>query len=190
MPSQPPIPPLLSSYLALPQESSLSLLTSVLGASSNWLVLRFLYSALTPHKAAETNDVSENETKVVFISWLRDWSFWKEGAKRLGVDLSKSSRITLIDGLGTGFGLGDKGIEQVEEKVSAAILKSKEDGSRVMVVLDGIDFLLAATDSSVGDLLDCVGELREVLLSSCPRSDIQPLTRMLTACLTRSYRFC
>ena len=162
MPSQPPIPPLLPSHFAPPPESSLTLLTSVLGATSNWLVLRFLYTALTSRKAPTARLASEDEAKVVLVSWLRDRSFWKEGAKRLGVDLLKSSSVTFLDGLGTGLGLNDRGIQQVEKEIMDATKKLKEDDSKVVVILDGIDLLLAATQTSVGEILDCIGELREV----------------------------
>jgi len=69
------IPPLLEPYLALPQEASLILLTSVLGASTNWLALRFLYSALA--------NPEDEDVKVVFVSFMRDLAFWKDGCKRL-----------------------------------------------------------------------------------------------------------
>jgi elongator complex protein 6 len=76
------IPPLLEPYLALPPEASLILLTSVLGASSNWLVLRFLYSALiSPDASSEIR--GEDEAKVLLVSFMRDVTFWKENAKRL-----------------------------------------------------------------------------------------------------------
>ena len=175
MPSQPPIPPLLSNHFALPPESSLTLLTSVLGATSNWLVVRFLYAALASRKAPDAILASENEAKVVLVSWLRDWSFWREGTKRLGVDLTKSS-VTFLDGLGTRLGFNDGGIRQVEKEIMDAMRKLKNDGSKVIVVLDGIDLLLAATETSVGEILDCVGEIREVppiaSLSRC----VWPLT--------------
>jgi len=76
------IPPLLEPYLALPPEASLILLTSVLGASSNWLVLRFLHSALLSQDA-EANLSPESDTKVVLVSFMRDLAFWKENGKRL-----------------------------------------------------------------------------------------------------------
>lgn len=76
------IPPLLEPYLALPPEASLILLTSVLGASSNWLVLRFLHSALIGSDASSDTS-QEDEAKVVFVSFMRDLAFWKENAKRL-----------------------------------------------------------------------------------------------------------
>ena len=67
------IPPLLAPYLSLVDAapSSLILLTSVLGASTNWLLLRYLVSA---------NSAGVN---VVLVSFLRDYAFWREGAKRL-----------------------------------------------------------------------------------------------------------
>ena len=175
MPSQPPIPPLLSNHFALPPEYSLTLLTSVLGATSNWLVVRFLYTALISRKIPDASRALNNEAKVVLVSWLRDWSFWKEGTKRLGVDLTKSS-VTFLDGLWAGLGFTDGGIQQVEKEIIDATSKLKEDGSKVIVILDGIDLLLAASETSVGDILDCLGELREVPLIASFSSCVQPLT--------------
>ncbi len=37
---------------------------------------------------------------------------------------------------------------------------------RVLLVLDGLDFLIAATACPVLDIIDMVGEIREVWLSS------------------------
>ena len=73
------IPPLLEPYISLPPEASLILLTNVLGATTNWLVLRYLHAALAP----EACDDSGNETRVVLVSFLRDLAFWKDGARRL-----------------------------------------------------------------------------------------------------------
>lgn len=85
------IPPLLESYLALPPETSQLVLTGILGASTNWLVLRFLYSFLKQHPAGAINrsqdDVvgaeSGENVKIVFVSFMRDYTFWKDGAGRL-----------------------------------------------------------------------------------------------------------
>jgi elongator complex protein 6 len=83
------IPPLLEPYLTLPPEASLILLTSVLGASSNWLVLRFLHSTLTHHNAS-AEEPSEDEPKVLLVSFMRDATFWRENAKRMvGVSFFK-----------------------------------------------------------------------------------------------------
>jgi len=69
-----PAPPLLEPYLGLPPEAALVLLTGVLGASTNWLVLRYLQSVL----AAPGPDVG-----VLLVSFLRDRAFWAHGAARL-----------------------------------------------------------------------------------------------------------
>ena len=75
------IPSLLEPYISLPPEASLILLTNVLGASSNWVVLRFLYSALTQQDGGSTE--TREQYKVVLLSFLRELGFWKEGARRL-----------------------------------------------------------------------------------------------------------
>jgi hypothetical protein len=73
------IPPLLEPFLSLPPEATLILLTSVLGASTNWLILRYIQSVLVP-----VSDVDPGAgTKVILVSFLRDFGFWTEGAKRL-----------------------------------------------------------------------------------------------------------
>jgi len=177
MPSQPPLPPLLTPYLSLPS-SSLTLLTSTLGASSNWLVLRFLHAALSPpHPPTNTPSLITDpaptpqepiRTHIILISWLRDFSFWKDGAKKLGLDLSRAGQVTFIDGLGTGIGMGEDGIEGLERQLLAEIKKAKgEDGEgkKVVLVVEGLDFVLAAAEGrGVQGVLDMVGEMREVCL--------------------------
>jgi elongator complex protein 6 len=66
----------LEPYLALPDEASLILLTSVLGASSNWLLLRYIYSILKNQDEGE-------DAGVVLVSFMRDSTFWREGAGRM-----------------------------------------------------------------------------------------------------------
>ena len=80
------IPSLLVPYLSTPPSTSLFLLTSVLGASTNWLLLRFLLAVFSPRliNAPESNEVSvDSEVKIVFVSFLRDWEFWRDGSRRL-----------------------------------------------------------------------------------------------------------
>jgi elongator complex protein 6 len=85
------VPPLLEPFLALPPETSLIVLTSVLGASTNWLTLRYLYSLLKRGSHGDGAAATEvgigggapEETSIVFVSFLRDFAFWKEGAGRL-----------------------------------------------------------------------------------------------------------
>jgi elongator complex protein 6 len=74
------IPHLLEPYISLPPESSLNLVTSVLGASANWLVLRHVYSYL---RGSTDGDESAKDTGVVLLSFMRDGAFWKEGATKL-----------------------------------------------------------------------------------------------------------
>lgn len=84
------IPPLLESYLSLPPETSQIVLTGILGASTNWLTLRYLYSLLRPVNAAAPRrngdgdaDGAGEDVKVLLVSFMRDHAFWKEGAGRL-----------------------------------------------------------------------------------------------------------
>lgn len=83
------IPPLLESYLSLPPETSQIVLTGILGASTNWLALRYLYSLLRPTTAAPRHDEdgaadgASEDVKVLLVSFMRDHAFWKEGAGRL-----------------------------------------------------------------------------------------------------------
>jgi elongator complex protein 6 len=78
------IPPLLEPYLGLPEEASLVILTNMLGASSNWLVLRYLYSILQSGRGVDAGvDEKEVDSGVILVSFMRDLAFWKEGASRL-----------------------------------------------------------------------------------------------------------
>lgn len=94
MPLQPPLPPLLIPYVSPPPRSSLTLVTSVIGVTSNWLVLRFLHAALlssgssragtaAPLEGNGEDGVKGGRRKVVLLSFLRNWEFWKSEAKRL-----------------------------------------------------------------------------------------------------------
>lgn len=71
------LPPLLEQYLALPPEAALIMVTGVVGASTNWLVLRYLCSFL----GSPGGD--DDDTAVLLVSFMRDYSFWRDGAGRL-----------------------------------------------------------------------------------------------------------
>jgi elongator complex protein 6 len=119
------LPPLLEPYLTSLSSSttaggSLVLLTSVLGTSTNWLVLRYLQVLLRdrqqPHHGSSPppgggvtvgrigddpgqqqegeggEGEEEAETAVLLVSFLRDFAFWREGMARLGVDLEAAGR--------------------------------------------------------------------------------------------------
>lgn len=91
MPTQPPLPPLLTPYVSALPQSSLTLVSSVLGATGNWLLLRYLYAVLSSSSGANATfgagtDGLENDAKkrkVVLVSFLRGWDFWRAEAKRL-----------------------------------------------------------------------------------------------------------
>ncbi|KAF2196061.1 hypothetical protein GQ43DRAFT_500067 [Delitschia confertaspora ATCC 74209] len=101
MPPSSRISPLLQPYTHLPDRESFILLTEVLGASANWLVIRFLIDALSIPGDGEKQE--EAEVKVILVSWLRDWEFWRsEGRKAGGLDLlrlSQEKRFAFVDGL-------------------------------------------------------------------------------------------
>ena len=99
------IPPLLDACLALPPETSQIVLSGVLGASTNWLVQRYLYAFLGRAASAPDADADADDENphVLLVSFLRDFAFWKEGAARLGLDLEaagRTGRFAFVDGLG------------------------------------------------------------------------------------------
>ncbi|KAI8295433.1 Elongator complex protein 6 [Colletotrichum sp. SAR 10_98] len=157
------IPHLLEPYLALPPECAQILLTSVLGASTNWLVLRYLYSYLR----RPTEDAPADDTRMILVSFMRDFAFWKEGAGRLGLDLEtlgRSGKFVFVDGLSGLFSnaappatkgrrtLRGAKIPDVQRELEAAVADVSGGGSKVVLVVDQPDFLLAATGEEVGGL--------------------------------------
>jgi elongator complex protein 6 len=118
------IPHLLEPYLTLSDETSLLLITGVLGASTNWLVLRHLHALLKPSPSSQSHPhnsrlraaangstlpergEAETEVAVLLVSFLRDFAFWKENASRLGLDLeaaARKGRFGFVDGLSSLF---------------------------------------------------------------------------------------
>lgn len=93
-----PVPPNLSPLVQSSRPGSLTLITSVLDATSNWLLLRYLYAALRPEQkdglptkgtrgASGTEDESREDQNeplnVVLVSFLRPFALWKEMAKKV-----------------------------------------------------------------------------------------------------------
>ena len=92
------------------------------------------------------------------------------------------SNFHVVDGLSRGLGLGVNagatgpggggggGIETVEREILRAVdaARGVEGGGvgngrgRVLLVLDGLDFLIAAMGVTAGEMADLVGEVREV----------------------------
>ena len=108
------IPPLLAPYVMLPQPNSLTLVTGVLGATTNWLILRFLAVALANLGHDDTRKAhvrpigdgwnpEEDEVRIVLVSFSRDWAFWKgEGARTVGHASLFLSHPFLNDGVRLG----------------------------------------------------------------------------------------
>lgn len=77
-----------------------------------------------------------------------------------GMNFSKGARVTFVDGLGGKFG---NGLKDVENEVLDALERQKEGGEgRVLVVLDGLDFLVAGMGAEVEEVMDMVQEIRDV----------------------------
>ncbi len=87
-----PIPPLLSPYVSPAPAGSSALVTSVLDATSNWLILRFIHAALDWKRSAvragagtggiSAEDQDENYS-MVFVSVLRGSEQWREMGKKV-----------------------------------------------------------------------------------------------------------
>ncbi|EEH07539.1 conserved hypothetical protein [Histoplasma capsulatum G186AR] len=105
-----PTAPLLAPYTASPLPAqSLTLITSVLGATSNWLVLRILCDALSSGSGRGGEEMEfggpgarRRVRGVVFVSFLRAVKFWRGEARKMGLDLarlSKEGRFAFVDGV-------------------------------------------------------------------------------------------
>ncbi|KAL1859695.1 hypothetical protein Daus18300_009414 [Diaporthe australafricana] len=169
------IPPLLNSYLSLPPETSQIILTGILGASTNWLALRYLYSLLQPAAAPRRDDgdaAGAEVVQVLLVSFMRDYTFWKDGAGRLGLNLdtlAARGKFLFVDGLsrlflGGGDGAaappGGRGqgqhvyldrprLADVAKTLGAAAERLQATGGKVVLILDQPDVYLAA--ASPGD---------------------------------------
>lgn len=67
--------------------------------------------------------------------------------------------MRILDGLGGNL-LG--GVEEVEREILGAVTEQGEGEMKVLVILDGMDFLMAGPGVGVEDLMDLVAEIREV----------------------------
>lgn len=83
------IPTLLEPYLSLPPPASLTLLTDVLGATCNWLVVRFLAAILASGNGRNGDDAEGGEAAAVLVSFLRNRDFWKLEASRVVCAISR-----------------------------------------------------------------------------------------------------
>ncbi|KAF7960383.1 hypothetical protein EAE96_000066 [Botrytis aclada] len=183
------IPSLLIPYLSLPPESSLILLTGVLGAGTNWLLLRYLSSIFSTSgsgvekKGDGEGEGEEGEIKVVFLSFMRDMGFWREGARKINLDLDKltqQSRFHFLDGLsslhlpptqpppaGSGTPLTSPHLPSVSQLLTKTItsLSSSPHPSKIILILDSPDYLIASSPSphpTTSNLLSLLHTLRSL----------------------------
>ncbi|KAF1834187.1 hypothetical protein BDW02DRAFT_348233 [Decorospora gaudefroyi] len=110
MPPSTRIPPLLQPYVHVARDDSFLILTSTVGASANWLLLRFLCDTLsnTARQGGGGGEgEGEEERNVVLVSWMREYDFWKQEARKgVGLDLERlrrEGRLAFVHGLGTGL---------------------------------------------------------------------------------------
>ncbi|QUC20130.1 uncharacterized protein UV8b_04371 [Ustilaginoidea virens] len=182
------IPPLLEPYLRLPPEAALVVLTSVLGCSANWLVLRWAYGLLSGRQQsgrqqkgqAADDGEGDGDAAVVLCSFLQDGAFWREGLSSLGLDLDNlqaAKRFSFVDGLtglyapdpdpepATGAGrhhvLLSSTVDHVARTLEAAIAEVSGGGRRVVLVMDHMDAWLATADESASDVAAMLAALRE-----------------------------
>ncbi|KAF2752052.1 hypothetical protein M011DRAFT_454895 [Sporormia fimetaria CBS 119925] len=115
------IPSHLAPHIQLPSYPSTTLVTSTLGASANWLIIRFLVSALSSRNTTNEDD-SAPPVPLVLVSFLRDWEFWKSEARKAGgLDLERlkrEKRFVFVDGLG-GMCLGDTQVQNTAQGASS-----------------------------------------------------------------------
>jgi len=79
------IPLPLSSYLRLPPEASLTLVTSTVNTTANWVLLRYLYAVLGNDArtgSSRLNGSKYGDVGVVLVSWMRDLAFWRTEARK------------------------------------------------------------------------------------------------------------
>ncbi|KAI1212846.1 uncharacterized protein F4807DRAFT_352853 [Annulohypoxylon truncatum] len=181
------IPPLLDTYLRLPPETSLFLFSGVLGSTTNWLVLRYLYSLLSIPSVSVAGqgglDVGKIDgASVVLVSFLRDYAFWKDGAGKLGVDLdvlARKGKFVFVDGLvglfqtppahatkyssenAPGKVLSNITLQQLYKELDDAIARVQRSSpeQKTVLIVDQLDMLLAASGGQVSSQ-----GLRETLL--------------------------
>lgn len=116
---------------------------------------------------------------VVLASFMRDFSFWRDGAARLGVDLEllgRRGRFVFADGLGGSVATPSPGwmiplgaesgtLQGVGRAIGKAVDGLKGAGrEKIVLVVDQVDLLVAAaTSEGAGrEVREMMLELREV----------------------------
>ncbi|KAI0008666.1 hypothetical protein F4779DRAFT_427292 [Xylariaceae sp. FL0662B] len=207
------IPPLLESYFRLPPETSLILISGVLGSTTNWLVQRYLYSLLSSRKEDGFELAHASGSNVILVSFLRDYAFWKDGVGRLGLDLdvlSSKGKFVFVDGL-TGLFRTSSGphsrppvapnpgrralsaatLQNLRKELDDAVAQSQSlnSGQRTALIVDQPDLLLAASgDVSTQGLRDVLLDVRERVHSTIVTlSSDEPLISSRTTSLEKEH---
>ncbi|KAI2619736.1 hypothetical protein GGR54DRAFT_630719 [Hypoxylon sp. NC1633] len=206
------IPPLLDTYLYLPPETSLVLLNGVLGSTTNWLVLRYLYSLFSTTSDPVANQPglgspTRGVASVVLVSFLRDYAFWKDGAGKLGMDLDAlngTGTFVFLDGLAGLFHapqrhnpIGEKilsspTLQHLHKELEDAVaqVQTSAPGMRTVLVVDQVDLLLAASGGAVPSqgLREMLLDIREKVHSSIITiSADEPLVSLQTTSLEKEH---
>ncbi|KAF1958752.1 hypothetical protein CC80DRAFT_468436 [Byssothecium circinans] len=149
MPPSSRIPPLLQPHVRLPHDDSILLLTSTLGASANWLITRILCDALRSSSKGGGGLEADNEegVDVLLVSWMREYEFWKQEARKgAGVDLERGrreGRVGFVDGL-SGLFLepedmaGTKGAEMEKRPAHSLPVRGSPSGRLGAVLARGL----------------------------------------------------
>ncbi|RCI14088.1 hypothetical protein L249_8252 [Ophiocordyceps polyrhachis-furcata BCC 54312] len=179
------IPPLLQPLLSPNSfdQNSLFVLTSVLGATTNWLVLRYLYALLSPSSTHGGDDHGqergESSASVVLVSFMRDGAFWREGASKISLDLislHQRRRFAFVDGLSGLFVsppqtaspdriLTSPDLSYVMANIAQALDRDVDAGPasapRKVLIIDQIDVLQATTGLTSEAVRSALLSLRE-----------------------------
>lgn len=105
-----------------------------------------------------------------------------------GFNLLDHGKITFIDALQSGLGLRKNGIREVEDMLLKKIKEIETSNNGILLVLDGIDFLLSATEARLDEVLGMIWELREVCHQSLYWS-IYTTSSTLMGSLARPYKY-
>ncbi|KAI9888773.1 MAG: hypothetical protein M1814_006278 [Vezdaea aestivalis] len=152
--------PLQSLFEEHDETLKLTLVTSVLNASSNWFFLHLLQGSFKEKHISEPQDV------VVMFSFMRSWAFWKDCALKMGVDLDQAKhkgKLWFVDGLASSLPSSklpqaserphlpdDRNISQAIDDLSTSIEKAgaaASNQSKLIILIDQIDGLLAASST-------------------------------------------
>ncbi|MCJ1309498.1 hypothetical protein MMC25_003158 [Agyrium rufum] len=155
------VPNLLGPLISKPPPSeALLLLTATLGTNSLWLILRYLLIVFSGDWDAQSDSSREEAPgagtwRVVLVSFVRDLATWREGGKRLGLDVDQqisARKLIYVDLLNDpGFGLDDPlaGLESrtlkaiVNPSITTDSSNPQQSKQRTLLVVDGLDLWLS-----------------------------------------------